>query len=183
MTKRKCYFEMDMATGEKLLLTPIYAEAKDQPYALVKYPPKPRYAGAAGKPYTDSGLSEPHGSLLRIRHRHRSYHGQILDGDLVFNDRRFRKPSPAVNAVVDGSGCYPNNLNGWDYIQVQRPGTKDWLHFSELRQKAREARRASIAAAKAEREAAQKAGHEAAAVTKQIADAEAEFAVYRGVLQ
>ena len=169
-----------MATGETVLFTAIYAEEKDRPYVLLKYPPKP-LSCRAGKPYTKYGLNEPHGSLLRIWHRHCYYYGQILDGELVFNGQRFGLPSPAVNAVVVGKGCYPNSLNGWNYIQVRRPGTKDWLRFSDLREEARRAR-AVAARAKVELEAAKKASDEAAALAKQIADAEAEVATYGGAL-
>src|SRR5437870_10900206 len=130
----KCFFEIDMNTGERLLLTRVYNDAKDMPYALIKYPPPLTNPLRRGRSYTRHGIDEPHGSFLRFRYNYRTYHGQILDGDLVFCGRRFRCPSPAVNSTA------ATHVDGWNYIEVQRPGTVNWISFDVLRQEARRVR-------------------------------------------
>jgi hypothetical protein len=90
-----------------------------------------------GAPWMDSGVIIPHGTPARMEYARGSqvYEGKFLNGKLVVNGKSFTNLSAAATALaVTRDGKKPS-LNGWVYWQVKMPGSTDWVHLIEIRNK------------------------------------------------
>lgn len=88
-----------------------------------------------GIPWTESGVSVPHGSLARMEYGRGSqtYEGQFLNGRLVVEGQQFDSLSAAANALaVTKEGKKPS-LNGWLYWKVRFPGETKWRSLNDIR--------------------------------------------------
>ena len=108
---------------------------------LLKLPPlKPVAATAAqdfgsGLPWTDSGVTVPHGSLARMEYNRGSqvYEGQFLNGKLVVKGQSFVSLSAAADALAVTKDGKKTSLNGWNYWKVKFPGETKWRALSDMR--------------------------------------------------
>ena len=92
-------------------------------------------SGERGVPWTDSGVSVPHGSLARMEYGRGSqvYEGQFLDGKLVVDGKSFDSLSAAADALAVTKDGRKTSLNGWNYWKVKAPGASDWQLLSDMR--------------------------------------------------
>lgn len=90
---------------------------------------------SAERPWTDEGVTVPHGSLARMEYNRGAqvYEGQFLNGQLVVNGQSFDTLSAAANALAVTKDGKKTTLNGWSYWKVKLPGETDWRSLKELR--------------------------------------------------
>ena len=86
----------------------------------------------SGLPWTEDGVSVPHGSLARMEYLRGSqvYEGRFINGRLVVDGHSFDTLSAAASVTKDGS---KTSLNGWNYWQAQFPGEKKWRSLGDMR--------------------------------------------------
>lgn len=108
-----------------------------EPIASAPSQPKPDAHGS-GTPWTEDGVSVPHGSAARMEYdRGRQvYEGQFLNGRLVVNGQSFKTLSAAASTIAVTKGGSKTNLNGWNYWHAKFPGETRWRLLGELRRKA-----------------------------------------------
>lgn len=85
--------------------------------------------GATGKPWIVDGVTFPHGTEFRASYKRTIHVGQVEDGALVVNRRRFTSPSPAAIQITG------NSVNGWKFWECRRPGHTTWTSIDTLRAK------------------------------------------------
>ncbi len=68
----------------------------------------------------------PHGSRLRARYKGRQYDAQVLDGQVVWEGRRFESLSKAAVGVIQSTGSSRGTENGWRFWEVEDPTTGEW---------------------------------------------------------
>ncbi|MBB6178059.1 hypothetical protein [Pseudorhizobium flavum] len=92
---------------------------------------------AAGIPWTEDGVTVPHGSLARMEYLRGSqvYEGQFLDGRLVVEGQSFDTLSAAASALAVTKEGTKTNLNGWNYWKAKFPGESKWRALIEMRPK------------------------------------------------
>lgn len=73
----------------------------------------------------------PHGSRLRARYRGREYNAQVLDGQVVWEGRRFESLSKAAVAVIQSTGSSRGTENGWRFWEVEDPKSGEWKPATE----------------------------------------------------
>ena len=108
---------------------------------LLKLPPsKPLSLAAthntsAGTPWTDSGVTVPHGSLARMEYGRGSqvYEGQFLNGKLVVSGQSFDALSAAADTLALTKDGKKPSLNGWLYWKVKFPGETKWRSLNDMR--------------------------------------------------
>jgi hypothetical protein len=108
---------------------------------LLKLPSlKPSPAAAtptmgAGLPWTDSGVTVPHGSLARMEYGRGSqvYEGQFLNGKLVVKGQAFDSLSAAADALAVTKDGKKPSLNGWLYWKAKFPGETKWRSLNDMR--------------------------------------------------
>ena len=90
---------------------------------------------SSGTPWTDSGVTVPHGSLARMEYGRGSqvYEGQFLNGKLVVNDQSFDALSTAADALAVTKDGKKPSLNGWLYWKVKFPGESQWRSLNDMR--------------------------------------------------
>ena len=91
-----------------------------------------------GVPWQEDRVVIPHGSWARMEYGRGSqvYKGQFLNGALVVNGQRFKSLSAAASAVARTKDGGKASLNGWNYWQVQLPGSDQFRLLEYLRRKA-----------------------------------------------
>lgn len=111
---------------------------------LLKLPEGQSVAGhqkieVSGRPWSDDGVVVPHGSLARMEYGRGSqlYEGMFLDGALVVNGARFYSLSEAASALAKTRDGRSTSLNGWNYWEVQFPGSDRWDLMDHLRSRAK----------------------------------------------
>lgn len=112
---------------------------------LLKLPPPNAAASLekrgedAGIPWTEDGVSVPHGSLARMEYLRRSqvYEGQFLNGKLVVNGIAYQSLSAAADALAVTKDGSKTSLNGWNYWKAKFPSETKWRSLNDLRQKAK----------------------------------------------
>jgi hypothetical protein len=77
--------------------------------------------------WSGKGATLPSGTRLRMTYNGKSYTGLIEGGSWVVNGGRYGSPSAAADAMAGVS------LNGWNYWEVQLPGTEKWKPVSTFR--------------------------------------------------
>jgi hypothetical protein len=125
--ERRSFDEPPYVALRRLLKLP---ESKD-----ARAPAAPAVAG--GVPWTESGVTVPHGSLARMEYGRGSqiYEGQFLNGMLVVEGQSFDSLSAAANALaVTKEGKKPS-LNGWLYWKVRFPGEMKWRSLNDMRRR------------------------------------------------
>ena len=93
----------------------------------------------AGQPWIDDGVVIPHGSLARMEYGRGSqqYSGKFLDGSLVVNGLKYQSLSEAAGALAKTKSGGATSLNGWNYWEVQLPGSDRWELLDHVRRRAR----------------------------------------------
>jgi len=93
---------------------------------------------SAGRPWSDDGVVVPHGSLARMEYGRGSqlYEGVFLDGALVVGGAKFNSLSEAASALAKTKDGRSTSLNGWNYWEVQFPGSDRWDLMEHLRRRA-----------------------------------------------
>lgn len=93
-----------------------------------------------GAPWSEGGVTVPHGSLARMEYLRGSqvYEGMFLDGRLVVGGRSFDALSAAANALAVTGNGEKTQLNGWRYWKVKFPGETRWRSLGDLRKARRE---------------------------------------------
>ena len=93
---------------------------------------------SSGRPWSDDGVVVPHGSLARMEYGRGSqiYEGMFLDGALVVNGIKFNSLSEAASALARTKDGRSTSLNGWNYWEVQLPGSDRWNLMENLRRRA-----------------------------------------------
>jgi hypothetical protein len=100
-------------------------------------PAAPVHHVAAGVPWTEDGVTVPHGSAAQMEYGRGSqiYEGQFLNGKLVVNGESFDSLSSAANSLaVTKEGTKPS-LNGWLYWKVRFPGEAKWRSLNDMRRR------------------------------------------------
>ena len=89
-----------------------------------------------GQPWSWKGVMLPHGTELRVTYLPQSVeeHGKVLFGKLVFGDRSFAAPSPAVMDAIHRKTGRRQSTNGWLHIDASLNGK--WVSFQSLRAQA-----------------------------------------------
>jgi hypothetical protein len=92
-----------------------------------------------GIPWTEDGVSVPHGSLARMEYLRGSqvYEGQFLNGKLVVNGVPYHSLSAAADALAVTKDGSKTSLNGWNYWKAKFPNETRWRSLRDLRQKAK----------------------------------------------
>lgn len=93
----------------------------------------------AGRDWVEDGVVIPHGTKARMEYGRGSqrYEGQFLDGHLVVNGMPFSSLSAAASAVAKTKSGASPSLNGWNYWEVQKPGSDRWDLMEHLRRRAK----------------------------------------------
>ncbi|OYW46000.1 MAG: hypothetical protein B7Z08_08505 [Sphingomonadales bacterium 32-68-7] len=94
--------------------------------------------GATGQAWVEDGVVIPHGSYARMEYGRGSqrYEGRFLNGFLVVNGTPFRSLSSAASSLAKTKRGANPSLNGWNYWQVQLPGSDRWDLMEHLRKRA-----------------------------------------------
>jgi hypothetical protein len=88
----------------------------------------------AGRPWSDSGVVLPHGTLVRMRYgRDQLFQGEIADRQWVVDGRSFDSPSGAASELAVTKRGVKTKLNGWNYWEVKRSGDAQWVRLDTLR--------------------------------------------------
>jgi hypothetical protein len=96
----------------------------------------PEVAAGNLKPawHDKDGLTLPHGTRLRMTYAGRTYEGVIDEGAWIVEGERHHSPSGAAGVARTKTGGR-TNLNGWNYWEVQLPGTEKWTKIMEVPKK------------------------------------------------
>jgi hypothetical protein len=105
---------------------------------LLKLPPPkaaPASKTSSGIPWSDDGVTIPHGSMARMEYGRGSqlYEGQFLNGKLVVNGVPYDTLSAASDALAVTKSGKKTSLNGWLYWKVQFPNETTWRSLNEMR--------------------------------------------------
>lgn len=94
--------------------------------------PPPR---SSGIPWSDGGVTVPHGSLARMEYGRGSqvYEGEFLNGRLVVDGQSFDSLSAAANALAVTKEGEKPSLNGWLYWKAKFPGDTEWRSLNDMR--------------------------------------------------
>jgi hypothetical protein len=106
------------------------------PPPTVSEPPETREIGT-GLPWTDKGVTVPHGSLAKMEYLRGSqiYEGKFLNGKLVVYGHSFDSLSAAADALAVTRHDRKTSLNGWNYWKVKFPGETKWRSLNDLRRR------------------------------------------------
>jgi hypothetical protein len=94
-----------------------------------------KFEAGAGIPWTEDGVSVPHGSLARMEYLRgiQVYEGRFINGRLVVNGQAFDTLSAAASALAVTKDGAKTRLNGWNYWLAQFPGEKKWRSLGGMR--------------------------------------------------
>jgi hypothetical protein len=67
-----------------------------------------------------------HGTALRMSYNGRQHTGQIVDGEWLVEERRYKSPSAAACGVARTKEGRRTSLDGWRYWEFRRPGKTNW---------------------------------------------------------
>lgn len=77
--------------------------------------------------WTVKGVNFPEGTLFRCWWKDRPYWGEVKDGALVVDGKKFTTPSEATTVFTDPP------VNGWRMWEARMPNTRNWVHIWQLR--------------------------------------------------
>jgi hypothetical protein len=94
---------------------------------------------ATGRVWVEDGVVIPSGTLARMEYGRGSqrFEGKFIDGQLVVNGMRFTSLSAAASTLAKTKNGSSPSLNGWNYWEVQKPGTDRWDLMEHLRRRAK----------------------------------------------
>ena len=94
---------------------------------------------SSGRAWMQDGVTIPHGSLARMEYARgtQHYQGQFLDGFLVVNGVEYSSLSTAASSVAKTKDGSSPSLNGWNYWEVQLPGSDRWELVEHMRKRAK----------------------------------------------
>ncbi len=81
----------------------------------------------SSKPWVSKGVIFPHGTEFRTTYKGQQFSGNVQNGALVVNGKRFSSPSAAAFAITE------NPVNGWIFWECLIPGTIKWRTIADLR--------------------------------------------------
>jgi hypothetical protein len=87
---------------------------------------------AGSRPWIDSGVSLPSGTLLRMEYGGETFEGRITDGEWEVRGKMYDSPSGAACALATTRKGKKTSLNGWIYWHVKRPGDTQWTLIGDL---------------------------------------------------
>ena len=92
-----------------------------------------------GLPWTDEGVTVPHGSLARMEYLRGTqvYEGKFLNGKLVVNGQHFTSLSAAADALAVTKDGEKTSLNGWNYWKAKFPNETKWRPLWVMRKSKR----------------------------------------------
>lgn len=91
-------------------------------------------SGASGA-WSRDGAILPNGTLMRMTYNGQLVEGQIVDGFIIANGKKFTTPSGAAMDNVRTKSGKKTSLDGWAYWNVKRPDDEDYISLSSLRKK------------------------------------------------
>jgi len=89
-----------------------------------------------GNAWSWKGVTLPHGTKLRMSYNGRTHAGEILNGAWHVGGAIYRTPSAAAGGVARSKQGRPVSLDGWEYWEIQLPGSNRWKRIDDLRDKA-----------------------------------------------
>lgn len=133
--ERRGFDEPPNSALRRLLKLPDKNQIEAPAVASVKVPDN-AFNDGSGRPFTEDGVSIPHGSLARMEYLRGSqvYEGQFLDGKLVVNGVAYSSLSGAADALAVTKSGDKTSLNGWRYWEAKRPGETVWEKLWDLRE-------------------------------------------------
>lgn len=69
----------------------------------------------------------PEGTLFRCWWKDRPWWGEVRDGGLWINDKRYTTPSEATTVFTQPP------VNGWRVWEAKLPNTRTWVNISDMR--------------------------------------------------
>ena len=87
---------------------------------------------AGTRPWMDSGVALPHGTLLRMEYGGETFEGKIVNGEWEVRGKRYDSPSGAACALATTRKGKKTSLNGWIYWSVKRPGDTQWTLIGDI---------------------------------------------------
>jgi len=80
-----------------------------------------------GIPFISEGVTFPHGTEFRKKYKGQYFFGEVENGFLVINGKKFSNPSPAAMYITQ------NQVNGWIFWECKFPGKLEWIKIRRLR--------------------------------------------------
>jgi hypothetical protein len=77
--------------------------------------------------WTIKGVTFPKGTKFRAEYKARMYYGEVQNGELVVDGKRFKSPSSAATEITK------NSVNGWKFWECKLPTTSTWRLISSLK--------------------------------------------------
>lgn len=126
-TERRGFDEAPYLALRRLLKLPAPAVVDNAPTSPL----------AAGFPWSEDGVTVPHGSLARMEYLRGTqvYEGQFLNGRLIVEGQSFETLSAAASALAVTKDGKKTNLNGWNYWKARFPGETKWRVLIDMRPK------------------------------------------------
>jgi hypothetical protein len=79
------------------------------------------------------GVQLPNGTRLRMSYNGQTHAGEIMQGAWHVGGAIYRTPSAAAGGVARSRRGAPVSLDGWEYWEIQKPGSDRWVRIDELR--------------------------------------------------
>lgn len=80
-----------------------------------------------GAPLIAMGVKFKHGTNFRVIYKGKTYNAKVIDGFLVYNEKRYSSPSMAGIAITG------YNVNGWRFWEQYIPESNSWMKIERLR--------------------------------------------------
>jgi hypothetical protein len=77
--------------------------------------------------WTIKGVIFPKGTKFRAEYKARMYYGEVQNGELVVDGKRFKSPSSAATEITK------NSVNGWKFWECKLPTSSAWRLISSLK--------------------------------------------------
>ena len=73
------------------------------------------------------GVEFPNGTEFRCKYKGYCYYGQVCEGALIINGKRFLSPSAAAVTITR------NTVDGWLFWDCKLPGDSSWVNICALK--------------------------------------------------
>lgn len=77
--------------------------------------------------WTVKGVNFPDGTMFRCWWKDRPHWGEVREGALWINGKRFTSPSEATTVFINPP------VNGWRVWEAKLPNTRSWVNIYDLR--------------------------------------------------
>lgn len=94
-----------------------------------------------GRSWYGSGVTLPHGTLLKMYYSKRKHEGLISNGAWLIEGKAYDTPSGAAVSVARTKYGAATQLNGWNYWQAKVPGSDTWTLIRHLRKRSDDERK------------------------------------------